>query len=171
MTQRKEMARGIKRKGLLLKAKALMLVAFLLVSCDGTVYHRFVQVDSTGWAADDTLSFCYEGSALASASEMEVALQVRYGADYRYQNLYLRLETFGADSSLLSVDTLCCRMFDDDGRRLGSTAGTLYQNGSDRRPLAALCTDSLLLKVTHAMGENPLQGILDVGVILVESNR
>lgn len=165
------MAREIKIKGLLLKAKALLLVAFLLVSCDGTVYHRFVQVDRAGWATEDTLSFCYEGSAIASASEMDVALQVRYGADYRYQNLYLRLETFRADSSLLSVDTLCCRMFDDDGRRLGSTVGTLYQNASEGRPLTALCTDTLILKVTHVMGEKPLRGVLDVGVMLAETGR
>lgn len=97
---------------------------------------------------------------------MDMAFQVRYSADYAYKNLCVRVEAWRAgDSTALSVDTLCCRMFDDDGRRLGCTAGTIYQNGSDERLLAASLADTLHLKVSHIM-IGDLKGVLDVGVKL-----
>ena len=158
----------IRRKvALLPRLDALLVAALLLVSCDGTVYHRFGQVDSAGWAATDTLSFIYEGSdMLSSALAMEIVAQVRCNAGYAYKNLNLRIESSRADGALLSVDTLCCEIYDDNGRRLGSTAGTIYQTGSKPVPLAASCTDTLIFKVSHIMGENPLRGVLDVGIKL-----
>lgn len=163
------MPRGrIRRKvALLPRLDVLLMAALLLVSCDGTVYHRFGQVDSAGWATTDTLSFIYEGSdMLSSAQAMEVVAQARCNAAYAYKNLFLRVESSRADGTLISTDTLCCEIYDDNGRRLGSTAGTIYQTASKPRPIAASCTDTLILKLSHIMGENPLQGVLDVGVRL-----
>ena len=159
------MQEGIKRKGLLPRVKFLLLAVLLLASCDTTVYHRFEQVDGAVWSTSDTLSFLYEGTRFVpDGSAMEMVLQVRYNADYAYKNLCMRVETWKAgDSVALSVDTLCCSIFDDNGRRLGSTAGTIYQNGSDERPLAASFADTLHLKVSHIMSSD-LKGVLDIGV-------
>ena len=139
----------------------------LLASCDGTVYHRFEQVANAGWAASDTLSFMYEGDALVSAdAAMAVEVQLRYAATYSYKNVCVRLESLNACGEVLSVDTLCCAIYDDDGRRLGSTAGTVFQNGSDAVILPAMCNDTLCLKVSHIMDDDTLCGIYDVGVNL-----
>ena len=150
------------------KLSVLLLAFVLLVSCDGTVYHRFGQVDSSGWALHDTVQFVYEGSSLVPVgSEMEYAIQVRYDANYKYKDLYVRVETWNAcDTALVSVDTLCCYIYDDNGRRLGYTAGTMYQNESMTMPLAASCTDTLLLRVSHIMDDDSLQGVFDVGMRL-----
>ena len=146
---------------------ALVIAALLLVSCDGTVFHRFGQVDSAGWLATDTLSFIYEGTDMMSSSQgVELVAQARCNACYEYRNLCLRIETSKADGELLSVDTLCCEIYDEYGRRLGSTAGTIYQNESGPRLLDASSADSLIFKVSHIMGENPLRGVIDVGIRL-----
>lgn len=164
------MAKGIRRKVALPRLEQLLLALLLLVSCDGTVYHHFEPVEASGWAADDTLTFVYSGADLASRSTaMEMALQVRYGAGYEYKDLRVRVETLRADTSLLSVDTLCCRMYDDRGRRLGSTAGTMYQNGSNTVSVAALCCDTVILKVTHLMGSDYVRNIFDIGVKLTRA--
>ncbi|MBO5865282.1 MAG: hypothetical protein J6Q73_04445 [Bacteroidaceae bacterium] len=167
------MAKGIKRKVVLPGLKLLFsLVLLLLVSCDGTVYHRFAQIDGSGWAANDTLTFVYEGGErISSGSEMELVVQVRYGAEYEYKDLCVRVESLGTDTALLSVDTLCCRMYDDRGSRLGSTAGTMYQNESNTVSIPALCTDTVILKVSHLMGNNRLQNVYDVGVRLVRGGE
>ncbi len=159
----------IRKKVVLPRLKQLLLAVFLLASCDGTVYHQFQEVDGDGWDTTDTLEFLYEGTGKASKS-LDMAVQVRYGSAYKYKDLCLRVETLGADSALLSVDTFCCRIYDDRGRRLGSTAGSIYQNESQKVSLNASCADTLLLKVSHIMADESLQDVFDVGVKLTGAN-
>ncbi len=146
----------------------LLLAAMVLLSCDGTVYHSFKEVDSRSWSPCDTLSFVYEGSDRhGGENAMNLSAQVRYNADYKYKNLLMRVETMNmTDSALLSVDTLCCRIYDDNGRRLGSTAGTLYQSGSAEVFVNASSDDALLLRLSHIMADSALLGVCDVGVKL-----
>ncbi len=162
------MLKKIKREVLLPRVKLLLLAVLLLASCDGTLYHRFEQVDDAGWAATDTLQFVYEGAdATFDGSAVELSLQVRYAAAYKYKNLCMRVETFRvSDTTLLSIDTLCCQMYSDDGRRLGSTAGTMYQNASNIVDIAASPSDTLLLRVVNIMPEDCLPNVFDVGVRL-----
>ena len=166
MVSRERRVRAVLRK------LSLLLVAVVsLASCDGTVYHRFEQVDSAGWAASDTLSFIYDGNSIAADAAVAVAVQLRYAAAYEYKNMCVCVETSKAGGGLLSVDTLCCAIYDDDGRRLGSTAGTMYQNSSDTVLLPAMCSDTLCLKVSHIMDDDTLCGIYDVGVKLTMVKR
>ena len=146
----------------------LLFAAVLLASCDGTVYHRFEQVESAGWSGCDTLSFLYEGNGvLADDAGVALAVQVRYAAAYKYRNLCMRVESCRACGEQLSVDTLCCAMYDGEGRKLGSTAGAMYQNGSEQVVIpAALCADTLIFKVSHIMDEGTLCGVYDVGLKL-----
>lgn len=161
---------NIRKKAVLPRLKQLLLAVLLLASCDGTVYHQFREVDGDGWNVTDTLQFHYEGSG-RSTKAVQMAVQVRYGSAYKYKDLYLRVETLLADSALLSVDTLCCPIYDDNGRRLGSTAGSIYQNESQNVLLDASCADTLLLKVSHIMADESLQDVFDVGVELTGVNR
>lgn len=173
MTQGKDMVKGTRIRALLLRAKLLLLLVVLQVSCDATVYHHFQPVDNGGWCAADTLMFLYEPSAESSAGcDVEMTAQVRYGANYGYKNLYLRLETMKAcDGTLLSVDTLCCRMYDEHGRRLGATAGAMYQNNSNAVVIPVSLTDTLLLKLSHVMADDTITDIYDVGLQLSAAGR
>ena len=164
-------ARERREKAVLRRLSLLLVAVVLLASCDGTVYHRFEQVDSAGWAASDTLSFMYDGSSVAADAAVAVAVQLRYVATYKYKNVCVRVESSETDGGLLSVDTLSCAIYGDDGRRLGSTAGTMYQNSSDTVLLPAMCSDTLCLKVSHIMDDDTLCGIYDVGVKLTMVKR
>ena len=151
----------------------LLLAALALASCDGTVYHSFKQVDSKAWSPSDTLSFVYEGTGRSGDdAALKLSAQVRYDTGYKYKNLLMRVETLRmADTTLLSVDTLCCRIYDDAGRRLGSTTGSIYQNGSNEVVVDALPTDTLMLRLSHIMADNSLAGVYDVGVKLTSEKK
>ena len=157
------MARERRRRAVLPRVKFLLLAVVMLASCDTTVYHRFEPVMGDSWAAGDTLSFLYEGSGRVPDSAA-VEVQFRYAAGYKYKNLCVRVEMLNAAGEQLSADTLCCVMYDDDGRRLGSTAGSIYQNRSAAVAVPASCADTLLFKVSHVMDEEVLAGIFDVGL-------
>ena len=79
----------------------------------------------------------------------------------------MRVEAFVPGDSLpQAVDTLLCEVYDDNGRHKGSTAGLLYQVGSDTKILS-LSADSLLFKVSHIMDCGTLHGVSDVGLKLM----
>lgn len=156
------------------RIKYLLLLAVLaLTSCDGTVFHCFKQVSSRAWSPDDTLSFVYEGTEVSGdGNALKMCAQIRHNSDYKYKNLFVRVETLDMrDSTQLSVDTLCCRVFDDSGRRLGSSAGTLYQNSSSEVVVDASPSDTLLLRLTHVMADSALAGICDVGIKLTSYKK
>ena len=71
-----------------------------------------------------------------------------------------------ADTLLLSVDTLHCQIYDDSGYRLGSTAGSLYQNVSNDVFVEASPSDTLMLRLSHIMSDESLAGVCDVGLRL-----
>ena len=167
------MVRGTRKRVLLLRVKLLLSLVVLLVSCDATVYHHFLPVDNGGWGAKDTLTYVYEPSTGTSAGcDAEIVAQVRYGADYRYKDLCVRIETLKAvDGTLLSVDTLLCQMYDGRGRRMGATAGAMYQNGSSAVVIPVSLADTLLLKLAHIMAGDTVKDVYDVGLQLSAAGR
>ena len=168
MTDEKATQRG--RRVALRKLKYLLAV-LALVSCDGTVYQSFKQVSSSSWSPKDTVSFVYEGvnKPGSGGTALKMSAQVRYNTDYKYKNLIMRVETIRiADTLLLSVDTLHCQIYDDSGYRLGSTAGSLYQNVSNDVFVEASPSDTLMLRLSHIMSDESLAGVCDVGLKLTK---
>ena len=168
MTDEKATQRG--RRVAIRKLKYLLAV-LALVSCDGTVFQSFKQVSSSSWSPKDTVSFVYEGvnKPGSGGTALKMSAQVRYNADYKYKNLIMRVETIRiADTLLLSVDTLHCQIYDDSGYRLGSTAGSLYQNVSNDVFIEASPSDTLMLRLSHIMSDESLAGVCDVGLKLTK---
>ena len=168
MTDEKATQRG--RRVAIRKLKYLLAV-LALVSCDGTVYQSFKQVSSSSWSPKDTVSFVYEGvnKPGSGGTALKMSAQVRYNTDYKYKNLIMRVETIRiADTLLLSVDTLHCQIYDDSGYRLGSTAGSLYQNVSNDVLIEASPSDTLMLRLSHIMSDESLAGVCDVGLKLTK---
>lgn len=167
MIQREVMAGRIKRKAVSLKTKYLIFtVAMLLASCGNIVHHQFESVDSSGWAVNDTLCYLYEGTDRPLQGDaLELVLQLCYTADFKYNGLRVRVETLKmCDSTLLSVDTLQCQMYDSDGRHLGRTAGTLYQINGSSTILDAVPSDTLMFRISHVMTHRDVVGVTDVGI-------
>lgn len=156
-----------------LSSSTLLLAVALLLSCDGTVYNRFVPVENEGWGICDTITYTSEGTAIGNVEpNMGLCVQVRYDASFKYKELWFRTETTDlADSSLVSVDTLCCVVYDDDGCHKGRSAGALYQNESDVVRLPVLSSDTLMIRLSHIMSDSCLVGIRDVGIKLATSSK
>lgn len=157
----------------LLSSSSLLLAVALLLSCDGTVYNRFVSVESDGWGINDTITYVSEGTVLEHKGlNVGMCVQVRYDASYKYKDLWFRtVITKIADSTLVSIDTLCCVVYDNDGCHLGSSAGALYQNESDVVSLPVSASDTLMVRLSHIMSDTCLVGIRDVGIKLATQSK
>jgi len=62
-------------------------------------------------------------------------------------------------------------MYDERGRRLGATAGAMYQNSSNAVVIPASLTDTLLLKLSHIMAGDTIKELFDVGLRLSAASK
>ena len=145
----------------------LLLSMILLVSCSGTVLHEFRSMDNGVWHSCDTLDFVYghdrSGSYVA-------CVEARVAASYPYKNLVVRVECLSTKSGIpVVVDTVCCGLYTDDGRRKGATVGILYQVSSVPMYVDAEGCDTLQFRLSHMMDTVDLCGVSDVGIRLSSS--
>ena len=63
--------------------------------------------------------------------------------------------------------TLNRAVYGDEGLRVGSTAGMLYQGGSNILQPDISSRDSLVIRLYHLMPDEMLEGVHDIGVKLV----
>ncbi len=165
------MAKGIKAASpKRLNSALLVAVLCLLLSCSGYSLHNYQSVGG-GWHKGCSLAFVQDSATLCAADSLDLYVGLRYDASYKYKNLCMRVESFAAGDSLMFSDTLCCDIFDETGRRNGSTAGTLYQAEFYAFPIERPHCGSHTIRLQHVMRDTLLQGVYDVGVKLVPRGR
>ena len=154
-----------KARTILIGASSILLSFLLLCACDGTLFHSFHSVNE-GWQRNCGLEYMYDGKHLGSG-KCGMYLEARTMAKYRYKNLVVRAEYMNMRDSLLAVDTIPLAVYDDTGRRFGATAGILYQQKSDIRFLDLPAGDSVVIRLSHIMPDDTLEGVADIGVRLI----
>lgn len=154
---------------LLSKIVAMATVVLLLASCD-SLFHQYRGVGGC-WASSDTLSFVYVSGSECSAQTCVLDVELRSNSDYRYKELFLRVERYSVLQKDTLVDTLVCELYDEVGRLRGTSAGILQQTSYRVGTLELHPNDTLTIKVSHLMDDEPLYGISDVGVRLSHSGR
>ena len=158
----------VKTRTTLKKASSIIALLFLLCACDGTLFHSFYSFDGV-WERDSTAVFAY-GDRYTSSDFCDMQIEARTDASYRYKNLVVRADFFNQSDSLLSSDTLVVPVYGNDGRRIGATAGMLYQQKSVAVPQSISFRDSVTMRLSHLMPDNALEGVYDVGIRLVRAD-
>ena len=114
-------------------------VAVAVSACGGgTVYSKFVSTPVDGLEKNDTVVF----------DVPPVALPGRYSMEMGHR---------------MSVDTLDCRLYDNDGNGLGRGV-SIYQYGFALPDTDLQKGDSLHVRVRHVMKREILPGITDIGL-------
>lgn len=144
----------------------LFVAGLLLASCDGTLFHAYRSVGGA-WHKSDTLFF-NNISGSCDVQVLELSVGVRHSAAYPYKDLWLQIEGLLGDS-VVELDTLCCRIYDGDGRLEGSTAGALYQAEYFCKTLS--WGNNRAVRINHIMGDTVLCGVYDVGIRLASPCR
>ena len=156
-------------KHTLLYIVAWVLFCVLLTACNQkTVYYHYEQTPLTGWDKNDTLSFVI-GPLSASGRYME-EVGLRISGEYPFTGLNLIVEQKNKSKQLLRVDTLACKLINEQGNAKG-------RGMSQFQYLFPLSTvdlqegDELHVTVRHDMKRDILPGISDIGLRLVRSTR
>lgn len=140
-----------------------IIVALLCISCSErhSAFGNFKQINSHGWAYDDTIKIKAEGLDSTAVRNLNVA--VRHSSEYQYRNLWLEV-TYPVGNSL-RCDTVNIVLADVYGRWLGKGFGPSYQTEVEvahQVPIA----DSSQVYVRHIMRLDTLPHIEQVGIII-----
>ena len=153
----------MERRTSLKASKALLLLPLMFcLSCEGVMFHDFRPAGSEGWSRDDTLEFAFE-KVLAGDTLVLVSLETRTKNIYPYKDIVVALEAADTAGTVFCRDTLSCAVYDDAGRRAGSTAGVIYQQSGEPVEVALPYYKSFL-RIMHLMPDTLLRGVTDVGI-------
>lgn len=128
----------------------------------GTTYHQYRSINEEGWQRTDTLGF--ELPSFSAQEEVEAFVNVRYTGRYPYRHLWLIVRNNVTDSLRWDTDTLCCALYDEQGRLLGEGLAGIYQA---EIPVATWLSDGsgcAGVRISHGMDDDSLSGIMDVGI-------
>lgn len=159
------MARATRARGRKNLNRILLCVAAAVLCACGNYEHKYLSVGGA-WHREQALSFEENLQALDEARTLDLYVGLRYSAAYPYKSLWVQVETLAGGDSVISRDTVCCDIYGDNGRRGGSTAGTLYQAEFFAASVNALWRDVHAVRLQHIMQDSLLQGVYDVGIRL-----
>ena len=142
---------------------ASLLLVFVLSSCGNEVLiDRNVEFESKQWNAGDF--FVTDFVAQDTINNYNFFVTLRNTDEYPYQNLFVFLKT-SFPNGKTKLDTINCPLADPRGKWLGKGFSGVYDNrvlyiARKRFPLEG----EYSISIEHAMRDDVLEGILDVGV-------
>lgn len=147
----------------------------LLGGCTGNVvFQEDAAIPDGRWASSFKPEFAFE--VTDTLGKHDVFIDVRHTGDYAYSDLYLFVDLTGPGGRT-QRDTVECILADPTGRWLGKGTGfifasrtrhakVLYRLGN-RFPASGRYT----VRIEQAMRDDPLPGVIDVGVSVERSRQ
>lgn len=155
--------------GKLLSLFLLSFMAVLVVSCGRRyLYDDIHSLPGESWTIEQKERFDFE--VTDTTITYRVFFHVRNMIDYRYSNLYLFMTTQFPNGNL-TRDTLECILAQPDGQWTGKGFGKIKENLILLNPaLKFPLLGHYVVDIQHAMREDDLKGISDIG-IRIEPNQ
>lgn len=152
-------------------AIAIAGAALLLLGCaEEVVFQADAPIPDGAWDSSYRPEFAFD--ITDTVSKHDVYIDVRHTGDYAYSNLYLFVDLSGPGGRA-KRDTVECILADPTGRWLGKGTGfvfasrhakVLYRLGNTF-PASGRYT----VRIEQAMRDNPLPGVIDVGISIEKS--
>jgi gliding motility-associated lipoprotein GldH len=149
----------------------LFALSLVLVSCgEKPYYETYIDTDKEGWKKEGIAKFELEIEDTNSA--YLVYFNLRANSNYTFSNLYLFRKIYSEDGLEYS-DTAELTLADPYGKWLGEGLGELktFSRIYRKEPLRFNRPGIYRFEFTHAMRENPLQGIEDIGLTIYKKEH
>ena len=150
--------------------KLCIFCAFLFfVSCDRSkVFDLYLEVDSHGWQATDTIDFEFEIDSQENIY-YNALISLRNNNDYSYANIFFFVDV-EYPNGLHRTDTLQYILAAPDGKWLGSGVGEIKYNLLKFKENETMQSGLYKYKIVHGMRDDVLIGIEDIGLRIERSN-
>ena len=139
----------------------LLLVLSTLWACtDRDVTNQHSNIAPAGWAYTEAQSFTID---ITQANNYNIDAFIRHNTQYPYSNLWLFVDHI-YNNQTISTDTINLTIADKYGHWEGSGWGTTRQIKHMLLHNQSLDTGTHVINIRHAMREENLTGIINVGV-------
>ena len=148
----------------------IIAIAFLLASCDGTVYYsEYADIDEGGWKVCD--SACFNVQVDDTTHLFDLLVEVRNNVDYPWSNLFLFVNTTFPDGSI-SCDTMELPLANPAGVWLGKHTGRYVDSRYRLRgqPVRFPMMGKYHFAIAHGMRDEAVKDIAHVGFLVEYSN-
>lgn len=149
---------------------SIFLGLMLLASCGKTpMYSKTHEFNSGVWSSGEMPLFEFE--AQDSTKPYDLSFLLRINNEYDFQNLWILMHTEKPDGSF-STDTVNLQLCDERGRWLGKKSGPVYSYQAVFGSMHYFNpTGKYKIRMEHAVMEPNLRGVLDLSLIVEESER
>ena len=138
-----------------------LLLIFLCISCQkDTLYHSYQPVNQAGWYRNDTLSYQLSTPITISDETLQYEIGIRHKDTYPYRDIWL----------MVNQDTVHVYLADTTGYWHGSGIGNIKQYSSSFQTKLTRGDSIKEFRITHIMQDNPLHGICDIGLHIMQAN-
>ncbi|GHT54839.1 gliding motility lipoprotein GldH [Bacteroidia bacterium] len=153
-----------------MRNKCLTVIGLLLVlvACDPApeIYYQFRSFPQSEWNVQEEI--CFEVPIDDSTAHYNVSIIVRNTNKYNFSNIRLIVDILNSDHTT-QTDSVHVHLADSNGRWYG-TGISLYDveipyQTNVQYPDSGVC----VYTIRQGMAENPLQGISDVGLLVVRN--
>jgi len=136
---------------------------FILASCGrNTTYNKYLPTNDGKWHMEEVMSF--DVDMQDTVSHYNILLGIRHNTSYKYQNLWLFVNSYSPDSIPLR-DTVECYLSNNKGEWLGKGIG-------DNLSMQVLYLQKIRFpkygnyhfEISHAMRDETLVGIENIGL-------
>ncbi|MDR3328104.1 MAG: gliding motility lipoprotein GldH [Prevotellaceae bacterium] len=146
----------------------LFLTVIIFVSCNkNTVFSEFIQISEKGWSVDSSYRFTFD--IIDSISLYEIDLMIRNANNFPRQNLWLELKREHNDN--ITTDSVNICLLDDNGKWIGSSAGSYYDGEYIYKRGMRLSTGRYTYIIRHIMRFDCLPGIKNLGMRVVRKDK
>ncbi len=143
-------------------ASPVIMVIFFIACNPAVVFEKNQSFDNNGWHYLDVVSFSHNFSDTTVI--YDIFLNVRNNRDYPYSNFIVFLETEFPDGRIFR-DTIETMLADRQGNWTGDGFGNIKTNSFHfRRNVWFPLEGDYLFRIEHAMREEYLKGITDIGI-------
>ena len=144
---------------------AIIITICVAIGCnDKTMYYSYTPTPSTGWEKNDTLQFNIPVND--SLVLLYLNTEVRSSNTYPYRDLWLEVRHNLKGSDTWQVDTLQFVLADEEGKRTDQSWSCFYQKSKHLNPIFVKDTGTYVVKINHAMYDNNIKGIHDIGILI-----
>jgi gliding motility-associated lipoprotein GldH len=140
-----------------------MLFSFCLFSCDSNrVVDEYISLGEEGWKYDQKVSV---GFQIQDTTQFyNIYFNSRNTGSYPYQNIYVLMRITDPNGEV-NENRLNFSLADKDGKWFGAGLGDLYDNQIKIvEGLKFLIAGEYQIELEQNMRDNPLQGLVEVGV-------
>ena len=141
-----------------------LIILIILSACNEKIaYDKYNHTPIAGWEKNDTLSF--DISHIAKEGRYHSDLGLRINGAYPFMRLSLIVEQTVYPDKRVKIDTINCRLIDENGIAKGQGVN-YYQYNFPVSELYLKQGDSIHVNIRHDMQREILPGISEIGFML-----